>query len=79
MHCFGGMCGTDQISIEPSSALRDLGSRLSCLILYPLTSVSIFSILFSKHFQGADEENLSKNQKLFFVCDQFLYSHDLNI
>ena len=34
------------------------------LTLYTLTSVCIFSILFSIHFQQADKENLFNNQEL---------------
>ena len=34
------------------------------LTLYTLTSLCIFSILFSIHFQQADKENLFDNQEL---------------
>ena len=37
------------------------------LALKTLTSVCIFSILFSIHFQQADKENLFNNQKLLLL------------
>ena len=50
------------------------------ITLYTLTSVYIFSILFSNEYisYGSEEENLFSNLASL-VGDHFLYSHDLNV
>ena len=45
------------------------------LILYTLTSVCIFSIVFSIHFPGADKGNLRAS----LVGNHFIYTRDLNV
>ena len=49
-------------------------------MVYTLTSVCIFSILFSNEYisYGSEEENLFSNL-VSLVGDHFLYSHDLNV
>ena len=45
------------------------------LIPYTLTSVCIFSIVFSIHFPAADKENLRAS----LVGNHFIYTRDLNV
>ena len=47
------------------------------LTLCTLTSVCIFSILFSIHFLGANKENLFNNQELLQLVIIIMYSCDL--
>ena len=54
-------------------------SALCCLTLYNLTSVCIFSILFSKHFLQCWQGEFVLQSKASLVGDQFLYSPDLNV
>ena len=49
------------------------------LTLYTLTSLCIFSTLFSIHFLGSNKENLWNHQRALWVADHFLYSCDLNL
>ena len=49
------------------------------LTLYTLTSVCIFSILFFIHFPRCWQGEFVCQSKPSFVCDHFLYSHDLNV
>ena len=49
------------------------------IILYTLTSVCIFSILFSIHFLGCCQEEFVERSRASLVADHFLYSHDLNV
>ena len=44
------------------------------LTIYTLTSVCIFSILFSIHFHQADKENLFNNQELLLFVINSLFS-----
>ena len=55
------------------------GMRDSASAPYTLTSVGIFSILFSIHYQGCWQGEVVKQWRLSLVGDHFLYSQDLNV
>ena len=62
---------------KPIITYKLQGEVVVSLTLYSLTSVSIFSLLFSIHSLGIDTENSFHNQASN-VGDHFLNSHDLN-
>ena len=49
------------------------------LTLYTLSSVCVFSILFSKHFLPSWQREFGKQSRAFLVGDHFLYFCDLNV
>ena len=49
------------------------------LTLYTLSSVCIFSLLFSKHFLPSWQREFGKQSRAFLVGDHFLYFCDLNV
>ena len=49
------------------------------LALYILTSIQIFSILFSIHFLMHCQGEFVKQSRGSTVGDHFLHSHDLNV
>ena len=53
--------------------------KLYPLTLYTLTSVYIFSILFSIHFLWCWQGEFVKQSRASLVGDHFFYSHDLNV
>ena len=65
--------------VKQDVVFKVLGAHLSkenfyLLTIYTLTSLCIFSILFSIHFQQADKENLFNNQELLLLVINFLFS-----
>ena len=48
------------------------------LIIYTLTSVRIFSILFSKHFLRWWQREFLSQSRAYLVADHFLFSRDRN-
>ena len=52
---------------------------LMSLTLYRLTSVFIFSILFSAHLLMCWQREFVQQSKVSLVGDYFLYSHDINV
>ena len=53
-------------------------SNIAWHALYTLTSVFIFSILFSVHFLRCWQGEFVYNQEFSLVGDHFLCSHDIN-
>ena len=49
------------------------------LTLYTLISMCIFSIMFSIDFLKCRQREFLKKSRTSFVCDNFLYSCDLNV
>ena len=49
------------------------------LTLYTLTSLCIFSTLFSIHFLRCWQGEFVSQSRASLVCDHFFYSHDLNV
>lgn len=54
-------------------------SILNILNLFALTSVFIFSVLFSYISEGVDKENLMKKSIASLVSDHFLHSCYVNV
>ena len=62
------------------ASLGVLFTRISLMHnLYTLTSVCIFSILFSEHFLRCWQREFVKQSRAYLVGDHFLYSHDHNV
>ena len=62
------------------ASLGVLFTRISLMHnLYTLTSVCIFSILFSEHFLRCWQGEFVKQSRAYLVGDHFLYSHDHNV
>ena len=59
--------------------LSFMHQSLVVLILYTLTSVCIFSILFSIHFLRRWQGEFVYQSKALSIGDHFLHSHDLNV
>ena len=49
------------------------------LTLYTLSSLCIFSLLFSVHFQRCPQEEFVQQSQASLVGDHFLHSHDFNV
>ena len=63
-------------TIQPDKKITQGYSNV--FTLYTLTSICIFSILFSIHFPRFWQGEFVKQSRASSVSDQFLYSHDLN-
>ena len=62
---------------QPAGRLK--WRRKDVLTLSTLTSVCIFSILFSIHFQRCWQGELAWQSRASVIVDHFLYSHDLSM